>query len=409
MHLPSLASHLAFSLLFFSPLAARAEQPAVDRLSLSGYGTIGVARSNSDVAQFVRYNQSSGVTDHVNTGLDTNLGLQASYRVNDDVSATAQVLTRKFASERYGTDLAWAFIKYKANDDLGVRLGRVALPVFMMSEYQNVGYASTMMRPPIEMYSQAALENLDGLDLTYQRSFGASTVTAQVAAGVSRGKLFVGGGGGSIANYRAPLLAVNLMLDRGPLTLRFGHLHSKLDSDDFTLLNTLTAQLAVAGFPQLARDMTLVGGKKIHFTSLGLGWDWRNLVLQSEYGLRRSGEPVYIPDNLSWYLMAGYRIGAWLPYYSHGVVRQTGTAVTLPAAFPASGALSDTVRHGFLTSSQQRSDLVGVRWNFARARALKIQVDRVQPTAKSGLLIFGPPGGVERPVTVFAVALDAVF
>ena len=63
-------------------------------LTISGFGTLGVARSDTNKAEFTRYNQAEGVKDKVKIGLDSNLGLQASYKVNDELSGTVQVLTR---------------------------------------------------------------------------------------------------------------------------------------------------------------------------------------------------------------------------------------------------------------------------------------------------------------------------
>lgn len=62
-------------------------------LTISGFGTLGIAKSNTDDVRFVRYNQAEGVSDGVRLGLDTNLGLQASYKINDWLSTTGQVLT----------------------------------------------------------------------------------------------------------------------------------------------------------------------------------------------------------------------------------------------------------------------------------------------------------------------------
>lgn len=393
--------------------AARGEDapaaPAAAALSLSGFATLGVARSNSDDAQFVRYNQAKGVTTEAGTGTDSNLGLQASYQFGPQLSATLQVLTRQYTKADYDSELSWAFLRYQPRPDLSLRLGRVVMPSFMTSDYQNVGYANTMMRPPIEVYGLAALENVDGLDLSYRRSLGAYTVTAQFSGGVSHGKLFVAGGGGSIATYRAPLYGLNLTLENGPLLLRLSRVSVLMASDDFRMLNKLTERLRGAGYAQLARDMTLVGGKRIDFSAIGMTLDWRQFLLQSEYGWRRAAEPVYIPDNQAYYLMAGYRVGALLPYYAHAAVRQSGRSITVPANFPTGGALARAVDTGYLTAGRQHSDLVGLRWNFAKARALKLQIDRVRPSVKSGDLIAGPADGLKHPIIVVALALDAVF
>lgn len=377
-------------------------------LTISGFGTLGVAKSNTDDAQFARYNQAEGIGDKARIGLDTNLGLQATYKMNDWLSGTVQVLTRKTTSDSYSTDLTWGFLKARVNDEVSVRVGRIVMPIFLISDYQNVGYANTMMRPPIEMYGQEPMENADGVDVNWQRAFGEVNFTGQAFVGRSRGKLFVPTGAGSVANYRAPAAGVSLSGEYGPFTVRVGHARADLKIKDLAPINTLGATLQRVGFSQLASDLNLTDGKKIAFTSIGATMDWNNIVVQTEYAQRRAKDPVYIPDTNSWYFMTGYRIGKVLPYYSHASTKDAGSSVDLPANFPRAGVLSSTVRNTIM-SAGQTSDLIGVRWDFAKSLALKVQVDHVKPKTKSGMLIFAPAAGYRNSVTVVGASLDFVF
>jgi hypothetical protein len=404
-----LKGSLALSLMAVATASAFAQGMGSGDLTIGGFGTLGIARTNTDAAQFARYNQAEGVTTRAGIGTDTNLGLQASYKFTPEISGTAQILTRKNTSPTFTTELTWAFIKAKINDDFSVRGGRIVVPGFMISDYQNVGYANTMIRPPIELYGQAPIESADGADISYQHSFGDTTVSAQGIVGVASGKLFIAAGGGTVAHYRAPLAAFSIAVENGPVTARFAHLQTRLKSDDIAALNGLVATLNSVGFSQLGKDMALSEGKKIAFTSLGATLDYNNIVVQTELGMRRAKEPVYIADNNAWYLMTGYRIGKFLPYYAHADVRQVGRSVTVPANFPKSGPLFNGVDVGFLTAALQKSDMIGVRWDFAKSLALKVQLDRVQAKTKSGALIFGPSTGLATPVTAVAVAVDAVF
>lgn len=390
--------------------ALRAQAGALDdgNLSISGFGTLGVAKSNTDEVKFARYNQADGVGDSARLGLDTNLGLQATYKINDWLSGTAQVLTRKATERTFTTDLTWAFLKARINDEVSVRVGRVVVPTFLISDYQNVGYANTMMRPPIEMYGQAPIENSDGADINYQHAIGDLNVTAQAFAGVSRGKLFVSSGAGSTATYRAPAAGFSVAGEYGPFLLRFAHARADMKINDIQPINALTTTLAGAGFSQLAADITFKTGKKIAFTSIGGTMDWNNVVGQAEYAQRRAKEAVYLPDTNAWYAMLGYRFGKVLPYYAHASAKGAGSSVTPPAALAKVPPLNAAVT-GLLASAEQTSDIVGVRWDFAKQLALKVQVDRVKPGAKSGLLINVPAAGYNKNVTVVAAGLDFVF
>lgn len=377
-------------------------------LSISGFGTLAAAKSDTDTAQFARYNQAVGVKDGVRIGLDSNLGLQATYQVNDWLSGTAQVLTRKNTSTSFTTDLTWGFVKAKINDEINVRVGRVVMPAFLISDYQNVGYANTMMRPPVELYGQQPLESMDGADVNYQHAFGDTNLTVQAFAGTSSGKLFLAAAGGSVAKYRAPLAGISMTVEHGPVTFRVGHASANMHSDDITPINTLAATLKSVGFAQLGEDIGLVSGKRMTFTSVGAIVDWNNVLVQTEYAQRRAKEPVYVPQTNAWYVLAGYRFGKVLPYYAHAASEGAGTKVTVPAALTRVPPLNAAVTN-LLTAAEQSSDLVGVRWDFAKSIALKVQVDRVKPKVKSGALIFAPAAGQKDSVTVVAAGVDFVF
>jgi len=402
--------HLLAAAVLAATAALSAQAGVLDdgNLSISGFGTVGVAQSNTDDVKFARYNQADGVGNSARIGLDTNLGLQATYKINDWLSGTAQVLTRKATEHSFTTDLTWAFLKARINDEVSVRVGRVVVPTFLISDYQNVGYANTMMRPPIEMYGQAPIENSDGADINYQHAFGDLNFTAQAFAGVSRGKLFVSTGAGSTATYRAPARGISLAGEYGPFLLRVAHARADMEINDIQPINALTNTLTSVGFGQLASDITFSTGKKIAFTSIGGTMDWNNVVGQAEYAQRRAKDKVYLPDTNAWYAMLGYRFGKVLPYYAHASAKGAGSSITAPAALAKIPALNAGVAN-LLTSAEQTTDIVGVRWDFAKQLALKVQVDRVKPGAKSGLLINVPAAGYTKDVTVVAAVVDFVF
>lgn len=392
-------------------------------VKISGYGTAALTVANTDDAQFARPNQASGVAKSARTGVDSNLGLQAQIGINDWLSGTVQGLARKDGEDDYGAELAWAFAKAKINENFSVRIGRMGLPVFMISDYRNVGYANTLLRPPGEMYSQVPLNSIDGIDATYQHNFGDTSVTAQLALG--RTKATVATGPDSAVHIEGKsITAVNIVAENGPLTLRIGRADTKITINDSASMNTLLASLRAAGagykFAQLGvlADGLAVQDKKASFTSVGLGLDWNNLVVQSEYAKRKTDS--YVSDSTSWYLMAGYRIGKFLPYYSHAnLAADSKVGNTVPAACPAGypaactptmQALSAGVNTLATTRNQleQSTDTIGMRWDFHNSAALKVQIDRIKPKNGQGLFVSAKPG-FQGPVTVAGVAIDFVF
>jgi hypothetical protein len=387
--------------------AANAVAIGDGNLNVSGFGTLAAAKSNTEDARFTRANQREGTAGTSTLGLDSNLGLQATYTFSDKLSATTQILSRKSTGDSFTTELAWAFVKYKLNDEVSFRAGRIVVPAFLISDYQNVGYANTMMRPPVEMYGQMFIENADGVDVNWQRAFGDTNVTAQAFVGIARGKSYVSSDHSS-PRYQAPVGGFAVSAEHGPVTLRFAHAQGKLKATDVKPINSLTATLASVGFGQLADDITIADYKRVAFTSVGLMADWNNIVVQSEFGMRRAKDPVYLADSNAWYTMVGYRFGKVLPYFSHAKYDGKGSTVAVPAALARIPTLNAGVKN-LLAPGSQSSNTVGVRWDFASSAALKVQVDRVKPGAKNGFLSDVTPAGVGKKVTVVAAGVDFVF
>ncbi len=76
---------------------------------LSGFGTVGAARTNSDDALFNYPGQGGGVDKQMGMEVDTKVGLQGTYKFTNSISGTAQVLTKYRAEGQYQPEFEWAF------------------------------------------------------------------------------------------------------------------------------------------------------------------------------------------------------------------------------------------------------------------------------------------------------------
>ena len=390
------------ALLAMSSTVSAAWAEDTSNITISGFGTAALTRSNTSDAEFARPNQLAGVTSSAKTGVDSNFGIQVTAKMTDWLSFTGQGLVRKNVTDNFGAELAWAYAKAKVNDNLNLRAGRIGLPVYMISDYRNVGYANTMLRPPVEMYTQVTLESLDGVDALYQTSFGDTSVTAQLAYGVTDAE----NRGGFTAKFKN-VSSFNIVAENGPFTVRFGRVDAKVTVDNSTNLTTLVTGLSKFGFVSAANAIA-VNDTKASFTSLGLGVDWKNFVVQAEYGKRKSAS-LSVADTTSWYTMFGYRTGSFLPYVVHASAKQDSPATV--AGLPTSGPLLPyTLGANSLASASpnQTSNSIGVRWDFYKSAALKLQLDRMSPDNGPGVFINAKPG-FKGPVTVFAAAIDFVF
>lgn len=341
-----------FTALLFAPLvfsAARAEDSAAPEIKVGGFGTGAMTWTNTSEALFSRPYQAGGAGTRPRSGVDSNLGLQIDARLNDWLSLTGQGIVRKLETETYRATGTLGFAKAKLSDTVSVRAGRVPLAVFLVSDYRNVGFANTMLRPSQEVYAQVPNDSLDGADLDWRQDLGGSTLTTQLAYGRSSTKV----AGQTITFSNARVL--NLILERGPMTLRLGR-------DEATL------SLGQGG-------VTLAKGKAT-FSALGLTLDQGSLLVQSEYTIARAPGA----NTKAWYVMGGYRFGKVLPFVSHSKL---------------TGGIGQTTR------------TAGVRWDAFRSADIKFQLDRVKPQG-AGLFNQARPG-FHGPVTVGAVAVDVVY
>jgi len=424
MRKPLFAALLAMPLAISNAYAA--DENGGPSVIVTGYGTLAYTGTNTNDAEFGRPNQKAGVKETFKNGVDSNFGIQGTIVMNDWLSLTGQGLARKVATDEWGAELYWAFAKAKLNKEWSVRVGRVGLPIYMISDYRNVGYANTMIRPPAEMYSQVVFDSIDGGDVIYQTTFGDTSLTAQLAAGTTKEKLFADGvpAGTSAVVQAKSTTALNIVVENGPFTVRFGRADAKITIDNSAALNGLLGGLRAAGagygFAQLGQvaDALSAHDKKGSFTSLGLGVDWNNVVVQSEIAKRKTES--YISDTTSWYAMGGYRFGKFLPYVAHASLRrdhvvENTVPTSCPAGYPAActptmlalragvTALTTTATQG-----EQSTTSLGVRWDFNKSAALKVQVDRIQPHNGQGLFI-NPAPTFNGSVTVFAAGVDFVF
>lgn len=372
-------------------------------ITVSGFGTAAITGTNNDQAEFNRTNQAAGVGKDWRPGVDSNLGLQATAKYSDSVSFTLQGLVRKNGNnDQFGAELAWAFAKIRLNDEFSLRLGRIGLPVYMISDVRNVGYANTMLRPPNEVYRQVTADNADGGDLIYQHSFGDSTLTAQVAYGRSK----VRAPGNYYIEFK-PVFSSQVLLENGPFTYRLGHSRATFGLYENTSLNTLVATVRRAGLASVLAEIPLTDVKGT-FNSAGISMDYNNIIGQAEYAKRKTDTRL-VQDTSSWYVMLGYRYGKFVPYAVHGDVKQDSrrnfeTLPTTGPLAPLGAAINGAIKGGL-----QSTTGVGLRWDFYKSAAFKVQVDRIKTREGSGYFINAKPGFAGSTVNVYAAGIDFVF
>ncbi|MFT7723322.1 MAG: hypothetical protein QM788_10890 [Roseateles sp.] len=390
----------ALMVCMFGGSAQAAEEPGM--FSLSGFATLGLVKTDTDDAQFVITGQRRGATKQVSGEVDSKLGVQLGAKFSPVFSATAQVLTRQTGDGDYTPGVEWAFAKAQLTPALSLRLGRMGLPFFAVSDFRAVGFANTTLRPAPDVYGQVPVSHFDGADATWQAGTGLGTVTAQLFGGQSKDTV------GRVEVEMKKMVGFNatLELDNG-LSLRVGHVAGRITVHS-TPLNTLVATLRATPFASVG-DQLDANSRKASFSGLGLTWDEGDWLLNAEYTQRRTES--YIADTDGWYLTAGRRFGTWTPYATVSQVRTVDSNVnnTVQPLTPGLAQLRALV-DGALAGQHlgQKTLAVGARWDFYRNFALKGQFERIRLNG-NGFFTQAKPGFANSSVNVLSVAVDTVF
>jgi hypothetical protein len=144
-------------------------------LLLSAFGTLGVVHSSEADADFtssVFKPNGAGYTHAWSADVDSIVGGQAIGNITSQLSGMVQVISEQRFDGSYKPYVEWANIKYQITSDLSIRLGRIVLPSFLVSDTRNIGYANAWVRPPIEFYGLVPVGNSDGGDASYRFEFG---------------------------------------------------------------------------------------------------------------------------------------------------------------------------------------------------------------------------------------------
>ena len=165
-----------------------ADEPATPTFLFSGFGTAGVVHSSERQADFTNSPSTKpngvGYSRNWSADVDSRLGLQVTANVTPKLSAVLQVLSQQRYDNSYTPTVEWANIKYAFTPDFSVRVGRIAMPTFLVGDYRNVGYAVPWVRPPLQLYGHMLpVTSSDGVDASYRMRVGGATNTLQVSYG----------------------------------------------------------------------------------------------------------------------------------------------------------------------------------------------------------------------------------
>jgi hypothetical protein len=380
--------------------------------SLRGFGTVGLARSSSDHAEFVRdLSQPIGIKGGQWSGrIDSVFGLQANWRATPELELVGQAVSRLHYDYSHNPELMWAFAKWEPDPRFALRVGRIGADFMMLADSRLVGYSYLPVRPSVDFFGPLFFSHFDGADVS---------ATLPLGDGLIRGKLFIGkthekaaGEPGIWDTSGSPVRGLVLDYVTGPWQFRANVASIRFAGDIYTYGMPDMLRAAGTFFPEAlaAADSLLSKDTLTRFFSLGVVYDKGPLQVQGMLNRIRHETRIF-ENSHAIYLLAGYRIGALTPYA--GVSWWKTDHRTYATGLPEVPPFTDLSRAYEHFTSGARADqttyTLGTRWDLRNNMALKLQWDAIRGSAASRFPFARTDTDWNGKTDVLSIALDFVF
>lgn len=345
------------------------------KTSFSGFGTlVGSFTDNDDVLVIATPFQTKGADKDLDFGGDSRLGLQGRVEFGNAMSVTGQLIAQRRVSKDLDPEVEWLFGQWSGISGLDLRMGRVVLPAFMISDSRFVSYSLPSVRVPTLVYAMFPGSSVDGLQALYRRKIGPANWSF----------IATYGNASTDTSETKDVANIGITAELGDWAFRYGYVQSKA---------TITLDLAPGVLPLLPVDF------KDKFHDLGVQYDNGNVFASAEYVVRKT-EPKVL-DSAGWYITGGARFGKWTPYAT--ISRTSAADDNVSAATFAPVILLKSV-------NKAKGLSAGVRYDVATNIALKAEVGHYKGASP---FIFNAVDSTRRDeeakVTMVSFGLDFVF
>jgi hypothetical protein len=392
---------------------ATAEVPGASMFSFSGFGTLGLVHSSEDSADFTAnllQPNGAGYTHSWSPDVDSRLGAQAIAHFTPQLSAMLQVISEQRYDNTYTPHVEWANINYQPTPEFSMRVGRIVLPTFLLSDTRKVGYANPWVRPPVEVYGLSPVYESDGADASYKMHVGDVVNTLVGTYGKTR--FGVPPSGALEARH---LWVIADTIEYGSLTLHMAYLSS---SYTYHALDTLFDAFRQFG-PQgtALADKYDMDNKRAQLITAGAMYDPGQWFVTGEWG-RRNLHSAF-GESTAWYLSGGYRLAKFTPYLTYTETKADSNTFDLGLnvsalppylAGPATG-LNAALNATLAMTAVQNTISVGSRWDVMKNVDLKLQYDHTDLGAGSAGVLINVQPGFPRGGTVnlLSITIDFVW
>jgi len=313
-----------------------------DRMSINGFFTGQMGVANND-AGYGNRPGVEGYTSDPNFSLGSKLGLQGTFALTEQTQIVGQLVSR--GVDDWTPEMEWAFLSHEFDNGFTTRIGRLRVPLYMYSDYLEVGYAQPWANPPADVYSIVPVSSYDGIDIIYDTDLGDASLSLQTSYGHDTDD----------AEHNP--LGVDVKFDN---TLGFS---ATLSYEEWVFRGTYFQSKLKSGKIKGGDLSSLQSFEddKAQFTGVGISYDNGSFLAISEYTMSKV-EGGY-SDTESAYITLGYRINAFTPYVNYSYLKTTDDS---DRALDPVGSAS--------LNWERTTYSIGTRYDISSNLALKLDV-----------------------------------
>jgi hypothetical protein len=307
-------------------LQAQQTKNLTDKFNFNGFISGAYISSDNDAG----YNNATSSADFIQ---DSKMGLQATFNISNQTQAVLQLMMK--GENDWDVEAEWAYLSHRFDGGVKVRGGKLRVPLFMYSDYLDVGFAQPFARPPGEVYDQVPFSSYTGGDVSYDFELEDSTLTLQGFGGESDVS-------GEVTSLDlSNMIGVNASWTDLTWTLRAVYGQTKIDG----ITNGL-----------------VIDNEKSVFNGLGGSYDNGSFLAVGEWTTVKIDG--LLADTESAYVTFGYRIKSFTPYVTIAYVETTDNDVR--SNLPPQLSLS--------LNQERTAYSAGLRWDAIDNVAIKFDL-----------------------------------
>jgi hypothetical protein len=374
-----------------------------EKLDLKFFGTLGgVYNDNSDYIFRKNPFQKDGSTADLDLYTDSILGLQTTYKINDDFSLIAQGVVKKDFFGQNEASIDWGYLKYDSNENFIVKIGKIRTPYYKNSNNQNIGYSKLMIREPIEVYGQIPLSTYNGIEFIYSNIIDKYYYSLQANYGQETFDTPLYSRNETLTTEIKEVRSLSLSLGNDIIEARGTYLYGRTTTSGKSLNQLFSSlkQTNIKYYTDLAAKYEM-DNKVSQYYSLGIFVDYNDFIFSSEYGQRQVN--AFYANVHGFYTTLGYRFSSFTPYISYAEIKMD-EETSINSGVPQ---VDELIK---VQNLAQSSNTIGFKYHINQNLDFKFEYQRIKPKGEYGGFYIDPTDEYPNSTShVYSFVIDFVF